>query len=183
MTPSRLPLVAQDRIARAVTAAARALGIATGPVHAELRLGGASDEPPVLIEIAARPIGGLCARSLRFSDGGSLEDVVVRHALGARQPTTREAAASGAMMLPIPARVPSVLLGVSGVDDARQVDGVDDVVISARVGETLVPLPEGSSYFGFVFTRGATPVDVEHALRDAAAHLRCDVAPLIAVAR
>jgi hypothetical protein len=137
----------------------------------------------VLIEIAARPIGGLCARSLRFSDGGSLEDVVVRHALGARQRATREAVASGAMMLPIPARVPSVLLGVSGVGEAQQVGGVDEVVISARVGETLYPLPEGSSYFGFVFARGPTPADVEHALRDAAARLRCEVAPLIPVAQ
>jgi biotin carboxylase len=191
VTPSRLAAAGQERVARAVIAAARALGIATGPIHAELRLGGttahahegAPEAPPVLIEIAARPIGGLCARSLRFSDGCGLEDVVVRHALGGRQPAIREASASGAMMLPVPARVPSVLLGVSGVDDARQVQGVDDVVISARAGETLVPLPEGSSYFGFVFARGATAVDVEHALRAAAARLRCELAPLIPVSR
>jgi biotin carboxylase len=67
VTPSRLPDPAQRHIHRAVTAAARALGIRTGAVHAELRLGGTASAAPVLIEIAARPIGGLCARSLRFS--------------------------------------------------------------------------------------------------------------------
>ena len=184
ITPSRLPADAQGRIERAVAAAARALGIVTGPVHAELRMGSRSPrEAPVLIEIAARPIGGLCSRSLRFADGQTLEDVVVRHALGSRTSTSREPMPSGAMMLPIPARAPSVLLRVTGVDEARRVPGVDDVVISARVGETLVPLPEGASYFGFVFARGPSPLAVEQSLRDAAARLRCEVAPLIPVSR
>ena len=142
VTPSRLPAADQRRVADAVAAAARALGLETGPVHAELRWSPA--DGPVLIEMAARPIGGLCARSLRFESGFSLEDVVVRHALGARDVPARVAGASGVMMIPTPARVPSALRAVDGVDAARAVAGIDDVVISVRVGETLVPLPEGT---------------------------------------
>ena len=182
VTPSRLAPADQRRIGEVVAAAARALGLETGPVHAELRWS-RSDGAPVLIELAARPIGGLCARSLRFESGLSLEDVVVRHALGGDDVPARIGGASGVMMIPTPARVPSALRAVDGVDAARAVSGVDEVVISVRVGETLVPLPEGASYTGFIFATGETPGSVERALRDAAACLRFTVAALAPVAR
>jgi biotin carboxylase len=208
VTPSRLPAAHQRRIEEAVAAAAGALGLETGPVHAELRWSRGDDAPvliapgagglrppepiavgvgptegPTLIEMAARPIGGLCSRTLRFENGLSLEDVVVRHALGTGAVPTRLARASGVMMIPIPARVPSALRAVDGVDDARAVAGIEDVVISVRVGETLVPLPEGASYTGFVFASGATAADVEQALREATSRLKFTVAPLVPVAR
>jgi biotin carboxylase len=182
VTPSRLPAAAQAGIAESVAAAARALGLETGPVHAELRWT-PGDDRPVLIEMAARPIGGLCARSLRFESGFSLEDVVVRHALGTGVVPARIGGASGVMMIPTPARVPSALRAVEGVEAARAVAGIDDVVISVRVGETLVPLPEGTSYTGFLFATGDDPGTVEQSLREAAARLRFTVAPLVPVAR
>jgi biotin carboxylase len=180
VTPSRRPEADQRAMAEAVAAAARVLGLETGPVHAELRW---SDAGPVLIEIAARPIGGLCARSLRFESGFSLEDVVVRHALGAGPTPSRIAGASGVMMIPIPARVPSALRAVDGVAEARAIAGVDDIVISVRIGETLVPLPEGASYTGFIFARGDDAATVEQTLREAHARMRFTVAPLVPVAR
>jgi hypothetical protein len=86
------------------------------------------------------------------------------------------------MMIPIPARVPSVLRAVEGVERARAVPGVSEVVISARVGETVVPLPEGASYLGFIFADGDHPTAVEVALRTAAARLHFVFAPLMPVA-
>jgi len=184
VTPSLRPAGDQRRIALAVAAAARDLGIRTGPVHAELRL--ARDDfaaPPVVIEVAARSIGGLCARSMRFDGGLTLEDVVVRHALGDRVSPRRDPTPSGVMMLPIPSRVPGVLLSVAGLAEARAIRGIEEVVISTRAGETVTPLPEGGSYFGFIFARGTSPDAVTDALRDAAARLRFEIAPLIPVAR
>ena len=96
---------------------------------------------------------------------------------------TRIGGASGVMMIPIPARVPSALRAVDGLEAARAVAGVDDVVISVRVGETLVPLPEGSSYTGFIFATGDDPISVEQSLRAAHAQLRFTVAPLVPVTR
>jgi biotin carboxylase len=181
VTPSRLPAASQLAIARAVAAAARALGLRTGPVHAELRLGA---EGPVVIEVAARPIGGLCARALRFDGGLTLEELVVRHALGEDVAgRAREGRASGVMMIPIPAREPGVLRAVSGVEEARAVAGVEEVVISMRVGETVVPLPEGASYLGFIFARADAPAAVEDALRAAHARLDFRIAPLLPTTR
>jgi hypothetical protein len=175
VTPSRQPAAILAAIEATTAAGARALGLVEGPIHAELRLPPAG---PVVLEIAARSIGGLCSRTLRFGAGLSLEEVLVAHAMGLPlAPPRREARAAGVMMLPIPRR--GVLHAVLGLDAARSVDGVDDVVITVPVGREVVPLPEGDSYLGFLFARGETPEDVEAALRAAHGKLGFDIrAPL-----
>ena len=173
VTPSRLTPATQESI-RAVTASgAKALGLSEGPIHAELRT---SDGNAWLLEIAARSIGGLCARSLRFGLGVSLEQLILRHALSLpiRDLGLTDAAA-GVMMLPIPRA--GRLRAVRGVGSARAVDGVAGVEITISPGQELVPLPEGSRYLGFVFARGQKPRDVEAALRTAHARLNFEITP------
>ena len=170
VTPSRLPNGAQRALAECVERAARALGLTQGPVHAELR----HNEPgggggPWLIELAARPIGGRCSAVLRFEADISLEEIIIRHALGMPIPTLeRERQAAGVMMIPVPRA--GVLREVRGIEIARAVPLVDAIEITAHPGEVLVPWPEGSRYPGFIFARGKTPEAVEQALR--AAHLQ-----------
>jgi biotin carboxylase len=167
VTPSRLPAAAQRRVEETAAAAAAALGLREGPVHAELRVDG--DRVRVL-ELAARSIGGLCSRSLRFGAGISLEEVILRHALGLPLGDHgRERAASGVMMLPI--RRAGTLREVRGLDAARAVPGVSDVRITIAPGRPVVPLPEGDRYLGFAFARAETPAEVEAALRAADAAL------------
>jgi biotin carboxylase len=177
VTPSRLPAAAQAAITRAAQAACAALGLREGPVHAELRV---SDGGPVLVEVAARSIGGLCARSLRFTHSAevSLEELILRQALG--QPVHdagREQQAGGVMMIPIPGA--GLLKGVAGLAEAQAVPGIESIEITAPLDYPLVPLPEGDSYLGFIFARGATPESVETALRQAHACLRFEIAPAL----
>ena len=153
--------------------AASALGLTEGPIHAELRVDG--DEVRVL-EVAARSIGGLCARSLRFGAGVSLEEVILRHAL--RMPPddlAREPAASGVMMLPITRA--GVLQEVRGLNEARAVPGVAGLEITIARGRPIVPLPEGDRYLGFLFARADTPDEVEAVLREAHTHIDVIVSP------
>ena len=134
-----------------------------GPVHAELRVAG---ESPWVIEVAARSIGGLCARALRFGAGIALEELILRHALGLPHPGVgRESAASGVMMLPIPRA--GVLAAVRGQDRARAVAGIAGLEITIHPGRAVQPLPEGDRYLGFLFARGATAAEVERSLRTA----------------
>jgi biotin carboxylase len=178
VTPSRLPEPTQEAIIRATAAAADALGLRTGPVHAEIRI--PPHGPPVVLEIAARTIGGLCAAALRFGSGRSLEELVLRHALGQDMTAIqRQGAATGVMMIPIPKA--GVLRSVDGIDSARRVDGIEDIVLSTRLGEKLRPLPEGSSYLGFIFARGETPDFVEGALRAAHGLLSFTITPTLPV--
>jgi biotin carboxylase len=175
VTPSRLPAALQEALLRTTAAAARALGLAEGPVHAELRL---SPAGPVVLEVAARSIGGLCSRTLRFGAGISLEEVIVAHAVGLPLASLRrEGRAAGVMMLPIPRA--GILHGVGGLAAARAVPGVEDVVITAPEGRLLLPLPEGDSYLGFLFARGEGPAEVEAALRQAHRRLSLDIRPAL----
>ena len=172
VTPSRLPTGTQAAIREAAARAARALGLTEGPVHVELRV---NDAGPWLLELAARSIGGLCSRTLRFGTGMSLEEIILCHALGSTIASLeRERRPAGVMMLPIPRE--GVLEAVRGQAAAEAVPGIEAVTISAHLGQELVPLPEGSRYLGFVFARAETPADVEDALRIAHAQLRFDVA-------
>lgn len=172
VTPSRAPLVLQDRMKETIERAALALGLSHGPVHAECRV---RDGVVYVLEIAARPIGGLCARALRFRDRDGetigLEELLLRHALGDDVTGwTREPDASGVMMIPIPRA--GILRSVEGIDDTRAIPGVDDVRVTAKMGQRLVPLPEGASYLGFIFAHAAAPDAAEQALREAHAALR-----------
>jgi biotin carboxylase len=175
VTPSRHPAPLQAAVAEVTARACRALGLVEGPIHAELRL---SPAGPVVLEVAARSIGGLCSRTLRFGAGLSLEELLVAHAVGLPlKRLRRDAMAAGVMMIPIPRA--GVLHGVGGLEEARAVPGVEDVVITAPVGRSVEPLPEGDAYLGFLFARGARPEEVERVLREGHARLRVDLrAPL-----
>ena len=171
VTPSRLPDDVQKAIAETTAAACVALGLTDGPVHAELRV---NSQGPWVIEVAARSIGGLCSRTLRFGTGMTLEELILRHALGwPLQSMDRDRRAAGVMMIPIPRA--GRFLGVRGLEAAGAVRHVEDVVISAHPGPELIPLPEGWQYLGFIFARAETPEDVEAALRTAHAALDFDL--------
>ncbi len=173
ITPSRLAVGIQDALHNATAEAADALGLRHGPVHAELRY---NDKGAHLIEIAARTIGGLCARTLRFGTGMSLEELVIRHAIGRPVETLqREQQAAGVMMIPVPKA--GILGEVRGKTAAHHVDGIVEVNITIPVGGEVVPLPEGARYLGFIFARAETPAAVETALREAHQRLEFVILP------
>ncbi len=175
VTPSREP--GQQRLSDATQRAITALGLTHGPIHAEVRLNSAG---VWMLEIAARPIGGLCARALRFAGGAmSLEELILRHALGEDvSGLERESAASGVMMIPIPKN--GIYRGVRGVADAA---AIADIVITAKEGQRLQKLPEGNSYLGFLFSRASGPLEVVEALRRAHGQLQFEIAQQLEVVR
>ncbi len=177
VTPSRLERPSQVAIVTAVRAAVQALGLRNGPIHAEVRITG---DAPVVIEVAARSIGGLCSQVIRLDCDDapgvarSLEEVILRQAcdlpLGAMHLVDQ---ACGVVMLPTPR--PGVLRAVGGVDEASRVPGITGITVALPIGETVVPLPEGDRYLGFIFARGASPDAVERSLRDAEALIAPDI--------
>ncbi len=173
VTPSRLPSEQQTAIHRSTMQAIRAIGLSHGPVHAEFRVNERGVWP---IEVAPRPIGGMCAASLAFVSSqhlGSigLEELILRHALGEDVSTLqREPTAAGVMMIPVPAS--GIFEHVDGLEEAKRVLHVTDVQITARLRDTILKWPEGSSYLGFIFAKAENQADAEHALREAHSKLR-----------
>ncbi|MBI3764251.1 MAG: ATP-grasp domain-containing protein, partial [Chloroflexi bacterium] len=177
VTPSRRPEETQSEIRDCAARAAAALGLREGPIHAELRV---NEAGPWIVEIAGRSIGGLCSNTLRFGTDVSEEELILRQAFGMEiESFSREDRAGGVMMIPIPSA--GILKCVEGVTDAEIVPGIESIEITAKLNYPIVPLPEGDSYLGFIFARGASPAEVEAALREAHRRLRFEIVPEISV--
>ena len=174
VTPSREPGEVQRDIVSATESAVQALGLTEGPIHAEMRV---NRRGVWMLEVAARPIGGLCARVLP-----GLEDLILRHAAGDDiSDVTMPQQAAGVMMIPIPRE--GIYVATEGLENARTVPGIDAIIITAKEGQKLVPLPEGASYLGFIFSRANTPAEAEQALRAAHKELRFEIAAALPVMR
>ncbi|MEZ4673768.1 MAG: ATP-grasp domain-containing protein [Caldilineaceae bacterium] len=177
VTPSRLSADVQRKIAVTVAQAAQSLGLQMGPVHAELRI---NEQGPWMLEVAGRSIGGLCSQILRFGVDASLEELILRQAVGLGIETTeRVGHAVGVMMIPIPSA--GILQRERQRTRCRR-PGITGVEITARLGHPITPLPEGESYLGFIFAQGETPALVEAALRHAHAQLIFTIVPEIELA-
>lgn len=171
VTPSRLPQPLLSETVGTAARAAAALGLRYGPIHAELRLharGG--QQRPTMLELAARSIGGLCSRALRFLDGVSMEELVLANALGRRLTPPRLVRPAGVLMMPVERA--GVLQAVDGRTHAAAVPGITGLSITIPVGQNVRPLPEGDRYLGFLFAEAATYQEVEEALRAARRRLR-----------
>ncbi|MEN8206587.1 MAG: ATP-grasp domain-containing protein [Pseudomonadota bacterium] len=177
VTPSRHGAALQQQIIGTVKAACAGMGLREGAVHAEVRL---AETGCIIIEVASRTIGGECARLLAFGTGHSLEDLVIAHAVGRPLAIAPAIGAAGVLMIPI--REAGILRRIEGITAARTVPGIEDILISIRDGYELVPLPEGSSYLGFMFASAETPEQVEEALRTAHSKLGIVVAPVMKIA-
>ena len=176
ITPSRHSEDLQQKIVATVKSACVGIGLREGPVHAEVRL---AESGCVIIEVASRTIGGECARLLAFGTGHSLEALVIAHAVGKPLAIKPPAGAAGVLMIPI--HEAGILRRIEGITAARAVPFIEDILISIRDGYELLPLPEGSSYLGFMFASAATPEQVEAALRIAHDHLTVVVAPMLKI--
>jgi biotin carboxylase len=171
VTPSRLPPATLAAATSLAERAAQALGLSHGPIHAELRIDERSGMPkPVMLELAARSIGGLCSRSLSFLDGVSLEMMILMNALGAGVAVGPRPRASGVLMLPVERG--GVLQAVEGQSEARAARGITGLSITIPIGHTIRPLPWGDRYLGFIFAEGEDANEVEAALRHAHGKLR-----------
>lgn len=178
VTPTRLPEETQNALIECAVRTVRALGLTTGPLHAEFRI---NAEGPWVLETAPRPIGGHCSRALRFgAERISLEELLVRHALRlGGSDLEREESASGVMMIPV-ARS-GIFEGIEGIEEAEKISGVHEIQITARHRDYVAAWPEGSSYLGFIFARAKSPGEVESALRAAHAKLEFKFSPRLPV--
>ena len=171
VTPSRLAAPLLARACRLAEQAATALGLRYGPIHAELRIDTrAGGERLVMLELAARSIGGLCSRSLRFAEGVSLETLILENSLGGRHSPPGMAGAAGVLMLPVERA--GILQRIDGQTDALAVPGITGLSITIPLGQAMRPLPWGDRYLGFLFAAGREIGEVETALRDACRKLQ-----------
>ena len=171
--PSKLDRRQHRQVIEEITKACQAYDLTTGPIHAELRIDHSS---AWILEVAARTIGGDCARSLD-DDSFNLEELIVSLAIGKQYDLALPVEARGVMMIPIPKR--GVLRRVEGLSEAIKIPHIENIEITTRSGNELIPLPEGNQYPGFIFARAETSDEVVTALRAAHEKLNFVVSPII----
>jgi len=176
VTPSQLDDTTQAMIKQRVAQACSAYGLTTGPVHAEVRV---DHRDAWILEVAARTIGGDCARTLDSGNDFNLEELVISLAMGKPVRARLGEEARGVMMLPI--REGGILRRVEGITAARKVTCIEKVDIIIREGNELVPLPEGNQYPGYIFARGNSSNEVVCALREAWSRLDFVIAPVFKI--
>ena len=173
ITPKSFSKDTQKELKQTVFEACHAYGLKEGPIHAECRI---NDNGVWIIEVAARTIGGMCGRLLSLGTGYSLEELVLLHAMGKRVEIKTLDSAAGVLMIPIPSA--GILKRVEGLLEAQRIPFISDLSIEVRDGYELVPLPEGNSYLGFIFSEAPTVKEAEQALREAHDCLNIVIAPL-----
>jgi biotin carboxylase len=160
ITPTQLNQSQQDDLIDEVARCCKAYGIIQGPVHAEIRRTSAG---PVLLELAARTIGGQCGQLIEFSMGQKLEELVIQGMCGHPPVMDGEKKSAGVLMIPVTKR--GILKRVEGITDALQMPNIKDIEIHIGEGYPLIPLPEGSSYLGFIFAQSPSFEETWQALK------------------
>ncbi len=139
-----------------------AYGLSHGPVHAEARI---SSGQVVLLELAARTIGGQCGQLIEFSLKLKLEELVIQGMCGQLPDLPSRFEAAGVLMIPV--TTSGILRRIEGLTAALQVKYIKDIEIHIREGYELIPLPEGSSYLGFIFAQAPDYHQTYQALKSA----------------
>ena len=147
------PSEAGAQAAEVAEAAVSALGIENGPSYTQLRIG---PDGPQVIEVAARLGGGHDAELAKLALGVDLNGLALQAALGepiwsaALQPTPEAGGAIVRFLVP----PEGVLEEVEGADEARAVEGVQDVRIYREPGHVFGEFRRGADRAGAVLAIG-----------------------------
>jgi biotin carboxylase len=155
--PSHLPLETQEEAKRTVEAAGRALGIVTGNIKGDIVV---VNGKPHVIELAARASGGyFSTREIPLNTGVDFIGAVIKLALGARV-DPRDLTPTNFMPVvqryafPNPGRITSV----SGVEAARAMPGVEELLVTVKPGDTIRAPTDSNCTAAMVLATGANVV-------------------------
>lgn len=163
-TPPQFTEDETRRFDRLAIDAVESLGLRQGLAHCEIRW---SSKGPFVLEVGARLIGGACSRVFRHVLGEDIHSTVLRLAVGEPiQVPEQRPGAAGAMMIPIPKE--GRVTAIRGLEDAQRVHGIQDVIVSVRLGDAILPFPEQSCYIGFLTANGSSVEGVRESLEQAA---------------
>jgi biotin carboxylase len=153
--PSGLPAVDEHRVVDEARRGAASLGLIRGPCYSQVALGA---NGCTVVETAARLGGGFDADVTKLASGVDLYDRTLGVALGDASLESQGAVASaygGAVAKFFVAR-PGLVRAVRGLEEARHIEGLDDVQTFVPVGGRVMPLSDASKRAGYALAHGRT---------------------------
>jgi biotin carboxylase len=168
------PSEAGGKGAEVARAAVEALGIQDGPTYTQLRIG---PKGPQVIEVAARLGGGHDAELVLAAVGVDLNGLALDAALG--EPIWSAALHAvpqvGGAVVRFLVPPQGVLQEVEGVEEARAVEGVEDVRIYREPGHIFGPFERGADRAGAVLATGDSRAEALERADEAARLIRFKV--------
>ena len=153
--PSLLPPDVQDQIKDVATAACLAVGIDKGPAHVEMKV---TSRGPVMIELGAR-MGGdsITTYLVPLSTGIDMVKATIQVALGDKPDITPKFNRGSAIrFFDAP---PGMIKSISGIEEAKKVQGVKLITFTKEVGEESVLIRCSNDRIGSVITQGSSAGD------------------------
>ena len=173
--PSHLPADIQQKVKDLVGRAASAMGVTDGTVKGDIVI---HKGEPYVIELAARLSGGFfCTREIPLNTGVDFIGAAINIALGdpvnaADLEPKQQQAVVQRYAFPAPGKV----VAVDGADDARKIAGIEEVVVTARLGDVIPPAGDKRPSAAMVLATGATHEAALKAANDALALIRIQTA-------
>ena len=150
--PSRHPLATQKAIKELATKACQAVGINRGPAHVEMMV---TERGPVMIELGARMGGDNITTALvPLSTGIDMVKATIDVALG-NQPDI-EPSLHCASAIRYIAAPEGIITSIDGVEEAKQLSGVKEVIMTKAEGEMSTPIHCSNDRIGSVIVQAAT---------------------------
>ncbi len=169
--PSHLPPDIQAKVKDVVARAAAALGITSGTVKGDIVV---HNGEPYVIELAARLSGGFfCTREIPLNTGVDFIGAAIKVALGE---TVTAEELEPRQFTPVIQRYAFPTAGrvvsVEGLEEARQIAGVKDVIVTAKPGDIIPAAGDKRPSAAMVLTVGVSRDAALAAANDALACLK-----------
>jgi biotin carboxylase len=161
--PAKLAPEVEEEIRTAVAGALAAIGVKNGATHTELKL---TPEGVKIIEINARLAGGMIPELIRHATGIDMLEQQIRCSVDG--PSDLNVTCSGyAGIKFIMAQEAGVLAEIRGVEEAKRVPGVQQVIVTGKPGANVQPPQNAYHRLGSVIVKGDTYEETVEALETA----------------
>lgn len=161
--PSTLNEDSIDQIKDLATRAVKSIGLTDGPAHVEIML---TVDGPKMIELGAR-MGGDCITThlVPYSTGIDMIKATIDIALG-KEPDIRPKFHKGSAIRFLTPDA-GLVIGISGIDDARRKANIKDVSISVNIGDEVKEIESSLNRSGYVIAQAEDALSAIRACQEA----------------
>jgi len=166
--PSALPEDDLTKISDLAARAVKAIGIENGPAHVEIML---TKDGPKMIELGAR-MGGdnITTHLVPLSTGIDMVRATIDLATGKIPDLTPKFQKGSAIRyLSAPE---GIISSITGIEQARQVDGVNEVVITKNIGDLVTKVQSSIDRVGYVIAQGKDIVEALGSCKESLSEIR-----------
>ncbi|MGQ4665501.1 ATP-grasp domain-containing protein [Metabacillus halosaccharovorans] len=147
--PARLTSDLESEIIKTVAAALEAIGFVNGVTHTEIKW---TNKGCAIIEINARPAGGMIPELIQAVTEVDLLELQTKSAIGEKPLVTINYTGCAGIHF-IVSDQPGDLVEIQGVDQVKNLDGIQQVTLTSKAGDQVCVPKNASHRLGFIIAK------------------------------